>query len=83
MNTLFQIHFSNDEFCDNQSNLHQEAIDNGFAVGGSIKMEFLEEAKNIAKEYLKNIGGTATVVVFGTKENGRFDPSNKVAKYEI
>ena len=83
MNTLFQVHFSNDNYCDAQSSLHQEAIELNMNIGGSIKMEFLEEAKKIAKEYLANIGGSATVVVFGTKESGRFDPSNVIEEYEI
>lgn len=83
MNTVFQIHFENDDYSDLQSELFEVAQENGWAVRGSIKIEFLDEMIELAKDKAKKFETKATVHIWGTRQNGGFDPSNKIKSYEI
>lgn len=83
MNTVFQIHFENDDYSDLQSELFEVAQENGWTVRGSIKIEFLNEMIELAKDTAERFETKASVHIWGTRENGGFDPSNKIKSYEI
>ena len=83
MNTVFQVHFDNDEYADLKSSLFEVAQENGWTVRGSVKIEFLGEMIKLAKEKAERFGTKASIHIYGTKSNGGFEPRNKIDSYEV
>lgn len=83
MKTLAKIIFD----CPSERNLEDDLMDvifeNNWNDFGSIKIEFLDQAKKIAKEISIKNNVKAIVSIHGTLNNGRFDRKNVIEEYEL
>ena len=83
MKTVAKILFNAEASRNLEDNLWDVVVENNWNVFGSIKMDYLERAEEVAKEIALKNEVTVEVTIYGTLASGRFDNDNVIKSYSL
>lgn len=83
MKTVAKILFNAEASRNLEDNLWDVVVENNWNVFGSIKMDCLAQAEEVAKEIALKNEVTVEVTIYGTLASGRFDNDNVIKSYSL
>jgi hypothetical protein len=83
MKTVAKILFNAEVSRNLEDNLWDVVVENNWNTFGSINIDCLAKAEEVAKEIAIKNEVTASVTIYGTSDNGRFDKNNIIKSYAL